>query len=314
MKNYSTTYKPFKYEKAMEFAESHERIHWIHDEADLSSDIKDWQRNLTPQEKNLVHQILKLFTQSDVSVGGAYIDKLLPLVKNNEIRNMYISFAAREGIHQRAYAALNDTLNLPESDYALFLQYSEMANKIEFIDREGDELALLLVRMIFAEGVGLFGSFSMLLNFQRFGKLKGMGEIVRWSILDENQHVDGHIYVLKEYLAENPFLVTDAFKKEIYNLAREVYALEEKFIDLVYAEGDIEGLKATEVKQYMKYLVDRRLIQIGLKGNFGVTDNPLTWFDEIIGASEHANFFEAKVTDYQKGGMVGDWGDAWKAS
>lgn len=182
----SITYRPFREEWAMSLAVEHENMHWVEGEADLAEDVKDWKHNLTPSERNLVHQILRLFTQSDAQVGGNYSSHYIPHFENNEIRCMLLSFAAREGVHQRAYALLNDTINLPESDYSAFLEYEEMADKIDFMAtmnmNSPTDVALALSKTVFSEGVSLFGAFALLLNLSRFGKMKGMCEIVRWSI------------------------------------------------------------------------------------------------------------------------------------
>lgn len=313
--SYNPTYRPFSYEWAMQYATDHENLHWHEGEADLSEDVKDWQKNLEPHEKNLIHQILRLFTQSDAQVGQNYIDFLLPTFKNNEVRCMLLSFAAREGIHQRAYALLNDTISLPESDYSAFLEYEEMEEKIEFMSantvvRE-EGVALALAKAVFNEGVSLFGAFAMLLNFQRFKKMKGMCEIVRWSILDESQHVEGLSRLFRVYIDENPHIVNDTFKKHIYDMSRKVYELECRFIDLAFAMGDVKGLTAQEVKDYVAYLLDRRLIQIGLKANFNIEYNPLGWFDELMTGAVHENFFETRVTDYEAAGMSGSWDDCF---
>lgn len=311
----SKTYKPQQYEWAVKHAEQSENLHWIHNEIDFSSDVADWKNNLTAEEKNLVHQILRLFTESDKTVASMYTTNLIPYFKNNEIQQMLISFAAREGIHQRAYAALLETLNLPDSDFEAFLEYKEMASKIDFMnDNDPKTLngrALSLAKNIFSEGVSLFGTFIILLNFQRRGKMKGMNTVNRWSILDEQCHTEGLIQLFKTYLEEHPRIVNDEFKKTIYEMARKVYELEDLFIDLAFKMGDVEGLTRLEVKQYIKYLIDRRLISMGLKGNFGVKDNPCEWFDVIMGASDHTNFFEERVVEYSKNGMSGNWGDIW---
>jgi glutaredoxin 3 len=131
---FSQTYKPFHYPWAVEITTRHEKAHWIEDELDLSEDVSDWKSGkVTQVEKDYVTNILRLFTQSDVAVGQNYYDQFIPKFKNNEIRNMLGSFAAREGIHQRAYALLNETLGLPDSEYHAFLEYKEMVNKIEFM-------------------------------------------------------------------------------------------------------------------------------------------------------------------------------------
>lgn len=312
---YSKSYKPFKYPWAMQLAEKHESIHWIHQEIDFSPDVKDWHKNLNENEKNLIHQILRLFTQSDAQVGTNYADFIIPRFRNNEIRNMLYSFVAREGIHQRAYAALNETLNLPDTDFEAFLEYKEMNEKIEFW-KDCDTktlhgLGLAICKNVFAEGVSLFASFVMLLNFQRFGKMMGMCTVNKWSILDESEHCIGLIKLFRTYVEEHPRIVTEEFKEDIRNIAKTTYKLESKFIDLAYEMGEIEGLPKEDVKQYIKYIIDRRLIELGIKGVYRVKDNPLPWIDEIVSAPIFENFFETKVTDYSKGGMSGTWEEAW---
>jgi ribonucleotide reductase beta subunit family protein with ferritin-like domain len=126
-----------------------------------------------------------------------------------------------------------------------------------------------------------------------------------------NCHVEGLTKLFMIYLEEHPRIVNDDFKKCIYEMARKVYDLEEKFIDLAFEMGDVKGLRKDEVKEYIKYLIDRRLISMGLKGNFGVKDNPCAWFDTIMSSSDHTNFFEERVVEYSKNGMSGNWSEAW---
>lgn len=308
---FSPTYKPFHNPWAMQLTVEHEDIHWTENELELAEDVKDWKQNLTPQEKNLVSQILRLFTQSDVQVGQNYADFFIPIFKNNEVRNWLYSVMAREGTHQRAYAMINETLNLPDSEFHAFLEYTEMYDKAVFMganDVNTDEgIALALAKTVFSEGVSLFGAFAMLLNFQRFGKMKGMCEAVRWSIIDESMHVEGAAALFRAFCEENPHVVTDKLKQDIYDMAREVDGLECKYFDLAFELGDVKGLSKAEMKDYSKYLLDRRLVQLGLKANFHIEKNPLKWFDQIMGSETHANFFESRVTDYQVVGMTGEW-------
>lgn len=189
---FSTTYKPFQYPWAMNIAEEHEKIHWGTWEAKLQEDVNQWKGGqISESEKQHITQILRIFTQSDVAVGGNYCDIFIKEFKNNEIRNMLLSFANREGTHQRAYALLNDTLGLAEKEYSAFLEFDEMREKIEFMTQAPEGLgrithiAFELARSVCNEGMSLFSAFVMLLNFQRFGKMRGMCEIVEWSIRDE---------------------------------------------------------------------------------------------------------------------------------
>ena len=307
----SKVYKPFKYPWAVELTQKHEEIHWIEQEADLGEDVADWKLKLTADEHDFITQILRLFTQSDIQVGANYHDFLIPRLKNNEVRNMLTSFAAREGVHQRAYALLNDTLGLPDEEYHKFMDYSEMADKIDFMatgnSATDQGLALCLAQSVFNEGVVLFASFVMLLNFQRFGKMKGMNTIVEWSLRDESIHCEGNAKLFKTLCAEKPHVVNDELKHKVYSMARKVVELEDSFIELVYQDYAIEGLAASEVKQYIRYITDRRLIQLGLKGNFLVKENPLPWLEWVLNGASHDNFFEKRVTEYSVNGMAGDW-------
>ena len=309
----SKTYKPFGYPWAVNMAIDHEKIHWGEWEAKLQDDVTQWKGGkLSISEKNHITQILRLFTQSDVAVGTNYIEYYLPKFKNNEIRAMLSSFVNREFVHQRSYALLNDTLGLDESEYSAFLEYEQMAEKIAFMQDidvgTTTGLALAVARSAMNEGMSLFSAFAMLLNYQRFGKMKGMCEIVEWSIRDETMHCEGMAKLFRTFCDEHPRIVNDEFKATIYQMFRDAVALEDKVIDLAFEMGDIEGLSKAEVKEYIRYIADRRLVQLGLKPNWGVTDNPLPWLEWIISGDSFKNFFEGVVTDYNASGMTGEWG------
>jgi len=217
-----------------------------------------------------------------------------------------------ESIHQHAYSLLLDTVGMPDIEYKAFSEYEAMAEKHEYITNvplklsDKESIAKnLAVYSAFTEGLQLFSSFVILLNFPRFGKMKGMGQIVTYSIRDESMHVEAMTKLFREFIKENLHLWTDEFKKEIYQVCREMVKLEDKFLDLVFEMGDIQGLSKHEMKQYIRYIADRRLLQLGLKPNFGVKDNPLNWLDDVLGV-EHQNFFEGRATTYMKGGIKGN--------
>lgn len=308
----NVTYKPFKYPWAVDYAVTHEKIHWGEWEAKLQDDVSQWKNKLSPQEISHITQILRLFTQSDVAVGTNYLEHYIPKFKNNEIRAMLTSFANREFIHQRSYALLNDTLGLPEDEFTTFLEYDEMKDKLEFmtnIDTNSHAgLAKAVARSAINEGMSLFSAFVMLINYSRFGKMRGMSEIVQWSIRDESLHAEGMTKLFREFCKEHPRIVNDDFKQDIYGMVREAVSLEDRVIDLAYSMGEVEGLTAEEVKQYIRYIADRRLIQLGLKGNYDVKKNPLPWLEPLIATTSHDNFFETVVTEYNSDGLSGDWG------
>jgi len=309
----SLVYKPFGYPEFVAKAIEHERIHWIEDELELQTDVAHWRNGkLTAAEKEHITQILKLFTASDVAVGTNYLEYYLPKFKNNEVRAMLSSFASREFIHQRSYALLNDTLGLDEAEFSAFLGVKQMADKVEFmadIDMHSHQgTSLAIARSVLNEGVSLFSAFAMLLNYQRFGKMPGMCTVVEWSARDETMHSDGMAMLFREFCKEHPRIVNDEFKKAIYEMFRTAIKLEDKVIDIAFKMGAVQGLSAEEVKQYIRFLADRRLIQLGLKGNWKVKENPLPWMETMLGSDSMSNFFEKRVTDYNAAGMTGDWG------
>lgn len=327
------TYKPFHYPKAYEFFSLHENLHWTKDEVNLGKDVLDWNTKLDQQTKDLITFILRLFTQADVQVGAGY-DVLLRVFKPTEIQLMLRGFAARENIHITAYADFTETIGMGEEFYQEFLEYSQMSDKMMYIhkarvrqfyeylnfaggnEEEAERLfhrdvaKMLAIYGGLVEGTMLFSSFAILMNLSRQGVMPGLKDIVKWSIIDENTHCEGNSWLFRQFIKEHRYIWEDSLKKEIYDAARTIVSLEEAFIDLVFSNGDIKGLTAIEMKQYIRYIADRRLIELSLKPNYGEKVNPLPWMEEIINSNSLGNFFERTVTEYGKGATTGTWEDA----
>lgn len=309
-------FKPFQYEWAYNYWLQHEQVHWLHTEVPLIEDSKEWNSKLTDEERNLLTHIFRFFTQGDIDVAGGYVKNYLPFFPQPEIRMMLSGFAAREALHIAAYSHLIETLGMPETVYNEFLQYKAMADKHAFFEKFSDYTDRKIAQQIaafsaFTEGLQLFSSFIMLLNFPRHGKMKGMGQIITWSIVDETMHTEAMIKLFRTYIEENRHLWNDKLKGEIYTIADKMVQLEDQFIDLAFEMGPLENLTAEDLKTYIRYIADRRLISLGLKGIFKVKKNPLPWVDEMINAPIHGNFFENRVTDYAKGALTGSWADVW---
>jgi ribonucleoside-diphosphate reductase beta chain len=201
---------------------------------------------------------------------------------------------------------------MPEIEYKAFAEYSAMADKHQYVDAvkvtKGDKKSIakaLAVYSAFTEGLQLFSSFIILLNFPRFGRMKGMRQIITYSIRDESLHVEAMTRLFREFVHENLDIWNDEFKKEIYQACRDMVDLEDRFLNLVFEMGDIEGLTKKEMQNYIRYIADRRLLQLGLKPNYKVKDNPLNWLDDVLGV-EHQNFFEGRATTYMKAGLRGN--------
>jgi glutaredoxin 3 len=305
--DFSKTYKPLQYQAAEDFRLASEDIHWIVKEVEMTKDVEDYKK-ASPEEKEFIKNILSIFTQSDFDVASGYLP-LINKVKNNEIRGMLTSFMAREYIHQEGYAHLNESLGFPDQYYTDFLKHRETADKDAYMrdEEHKDNFGLSLAKGILMEGISLFGSFIMLKNFERVGKYPGMCTINEWSLRDESLHIEGNAWLFRTWCKENPMEVNDNFKKGIYSMARQLVELETAFVDFAFGDYQPPRLNKDDVKTYIKYIADRRLIQLGLKPNFEVKENPLPWMDEITNGSSLSNFFEKKVTDYAVAGMTGEW-------
>lgn len=311
-------YKPFNYPWAYDAWLTHEQSHWLFSEVPMIEDVKDWKKKLTNSEKHFLTQIFRFFTQGDIDVAGGYVRNYLPYFPQPEIRMMLLGFAAREALHIAAYSHLIETLGLPETTYNEFLEYEEMKDKHDYVmeiskvnSSKENTATHIAVFSAFTEGMQLFSSFIMLLNFARHGKMRGMSQIVTWSIVDETIHTESMLKLFKTYIKENNEIWNDSLKSRIYSIAEKMVELEDKFIDLSFNMGDMDDLTSEDVKKYIRYIADRRLIGLGLKGIFKVKTNPLPWVEEMINAPIHTNFFENRATDYAKGALSGNWGDVW---
>ena len=311
-------YKPFVYPWAFEFYKKQQQMHWLPEEVPLQDDIKDYREKLSEGERTLIDNIFKFFTQADVDVCCGYAKHYLPTFKQPEIRMMLVSYAAMEAVHQEAYSLLLETLGKSDDMYQEFFDIQAMSEKHDYLtdfnmDNPHEMAKTMAVYSGFTEGVQLFSSFAILLNYPRHNMMKGMGQIVTWSIRDESLHVEGLSKLFRTFIAENPEIWTDKLKYEIYCAAERVVELEDKFIDICFDKADIPDLKAEEVKEYIRYIADRRLLGLGMKNIFHSADeNPLPWIDMQVNAVEHTNFFENRATEYAKASTQGNWQDIFK--
>ena len=307
----SHTYKPFRYPWAYDFWKTQQQVHWLPEEVPLGEDCKDWATKLTDKERNLLTQIFRFFTQSDVEVGANYMENYMPLFKPVEVRMMLAAFSNMETVHIAAYALLLETIGMPDSEFSAFMEYKEMAAKHDFLGKFGvgtekDILTSMAVFGGFTEGLQLFASFAMLMNFPRFNKMKGMGQIVSWSVRDESLHCEGMMKMFHTF-AEETGALTQSVKDDIADCCKTTVNLEDKFIDLAFEMGDVEGMTPTDIKNYIRYIADWRMKQLKLPTIYGVKEHPIPWLSEILNGVEHANFFEARATEYSKGATGGDW-------
>ena len=304
-------YKPFRYPWAYDFWKKQQQVHWMPEEVPLGEDLKDWAVKLNDKERNLLTQIFRFFTQSDVEVQDNYMERYGRVFKPTEVKMMLASFANMETIHIAAYALLLETIGMPETEFSAFMEYEAMKAKHDYmqtfgVDSHADICRTLAMFGGFTEGLQLFASFAMLMNFPRFNKMKGMGQIVSWSIRDESLHCDG---IIKLYHAFNKETgaVTKSVADDIVDCCKTVVGMEDNFIDLAFEAGDIQGMTPDDIKKYIRFVADWRLRQLDLPEVYGVRENPLPWLQALLSGVEHANFFEARATEYSKAATKGQW-------
>lgn len=326
------TYNVERYPWAYEAWKRQQQIHWMGEEIPLGEDVKDWQSDRLPEsERNLLTQIFRFFTQSDIEVADNYFMRYVPIFKPLEIQMMMGAFINMETVHIDAYALLLTTLGMPNTEFEAFREYACLRAKTDYMHSFGvntcsDVARTLAMFGAFTEGMSLFASFAMLMNFPRFNKMKGMGQVVTWSVRDESLHCESIIWLFHTWARETGS-VTPAVAQDITDVGVTMVELEDKFIDLAFELGPVEGMTPDDVKSYIRYIADWRFTQLKMKPIYGyfegekghykqVKEHPLPWFSAMLNGVEHANFFEARATEYSKGATRGDWhgaGGVWAA-
>jgi ribonucleoside-diphosphate reductase beta chain len=307
----SRSYKPFRYPWAYDFWKRQQQVHWVPEEVPLGEDCKDWAAKLDGAERNLLTQIFRFFTQSDVEVNDNYMERYARVFKPTEIKMMLSAFSNMETVHIAAYALLLETIGMPEAEFSAFLEYEAMKAKHDYMGKFGVETNADIARTLamfgaFTEGLQLFASFAMLMNFPRFNKMKGMGQIISWSVRDESLHCEGMIRLFHAFKKETG-AVTPGVAADIVDMCKTVVSLEDRFIDLAFEMGPVQGMTPDDIKAYIRFVADWRLRQLELPEVYGVKEHPLPWLQALLSGVEHANFFEARATEYSKAATKGAW-------
>jgi len=310
-------YKPFEYPTAFDYWLKQQQAHWIHTEVPMMSDINDWKQNLNETEKNIIGSILKGFAQTETVVNDYWTGLVTKWFRKPEIIAMATVFGAMETIHAEAYSLLNEELGL--DDFSEFLEDETTMAKIEALTENaasfGDEVnwheraKSLAIFSAFTEGVNLFSSFAVLLSFKLRNKLKGVGQIVEWSIRDESMHSDAGCWLFRTLLEEKPELKTPELEAAINEAALLSLKLELDFIEKVYEQGDLEGCSKDDLTSFIKHRVNTKMGDLGYRPIVNGIDvkavERMKWFDHLSAGKQHTDFFANRVTNYSKG--VQDW-------
>jgi len=306
-------YRPFHYPKAFEFFTKQQQAHWLPTEVKMSGDIKDYNENLTEAEKSVVIKILRLFTTIEIDAEDYWTQVSKWFGGHPEIAQMAASNAAMEAIHIWGYDYLNQSLNLPLSEYESFLKDPAMMAKKERLGQVlsnvktlEDKAVSLAVFSAFTEGVSLFSSFAVLMSFSKANKLKGVANVVAWSVRDESLHSDAGCWLFRTLMEENPNLLTDDIKERVIDAARLAVSLEDDYIDAVFSDGEIEHISSKDLKAYIRFRANTKLNDLGLKKNWRSIDMEAvkritSWFDVMVAGNDHNDFFDTTSVNYSKG-------------
>ena len=305
--NKRDVYKPFEYSKAYEFWEKQQGAHWHPFEVPMTKDISDWNSNLSEGERNVIGQVLKSFTQTEIHVNDYWSQRVSRWFPKPEICMMASAFAAMEAIHTTAYAYLNDSLGLDEWD-AFLKDPTAVAKLNRLQDTKGNskrEIARSLA--VFSgctEGVNLFSSFAILMSLSRSNLLDGLETIVSWSARDESLHSQAGCWLFNQLTEENPQIMDDDFKDEIYDAFRLTVKLEDDFIDNAFSKGGVRNLTPEDLKVMIRERANSKLHDIGLGANWKRLDpdslERMAWFQEVD--MKNTDFFAKKVVDYFRSG------------
>jgi len=318
--DYRVAYKPFEFpEYYTEGWLKQAQAFWLHTEISMQGDIKDWNEKLNDSEKNLVGNILLGFAQTECAVSDYWTQKVVSWFPKHEIQQMAMMFGSQETIHAVAYSYLNETLGL--ENFEAFLQDEatmERFNNLvayEGTDKKGIAKSLA-VFSAFAEGVSLYSAFAVLYSFQMRNLLKGVGQQMKWSVRDESLHSKMGCQLFRHMCEEDPSLLADC-KKEILDAAEAMLEAEEKYIDKMFEQGDIENLKAYDIKQFIRKRLNEKILELGYRDcgkhfDFNPKSaNNLDWFYHLTGGVTHTDFFAIRPTDYSKANEKEDFADMW---
>jgi len=313
-------YKPFEYpEYYTDGWLKQAQAFWLHTEIPMSGDVKDWNEKLTVSEKNLVGNILLGFAQTECAVSDYWTQNVVSWFPKHEIQQMAMMFGSQETIHAVAYSYLNETLGL--ENFEAFLQDEATMERFDNLVSYDGNKSTGIARSIaifsaFAEGVSLYSAFAVLYSFQLRNLLKGVGQQMKWSVRDESLHSKLGCRLFRHMCEEDKSLLKTC-KKDIINAAETMLRAEEKYIDKMFEQGDIENLKAYDLKQFIRKRLNEKLVELGYKDERGYFEfnsksaKNLDWFYHLTGGHTHTDFFAVRPTDYSKANEGEDFEDIW---
>ena len=308
---------PLKYQWAYELYRNMKANHWEPEDIPMAKDIEQWRGNdLSDVERWIIRMGIGYFSAAEGIVGDNIQHVVRELVTAPELKLVLGRHAHEENIHADSLLYMISSLGInPHECEAMFEDVPTILRKNEFVSRVSRELRRdmdlsqasekqALARNIFVfgqcmEGTQFYGLFGMILSLYRQNKFPGIGQMFRYTLRDESNHIELLRNLLVELIRENPDVWTDEFQQELVSLMKEAVQLEKEFINDCLPVNAV-GLSSEEFAEYIDYIADRRLENVGLPLlNEGVK-NPFPWLAEMMDIKKEQNFFEGRVTEYQK--------------
>lgn len=309
---------PLRYGWAYELYQKMKANHWEPEDVPMQRDVEQWRSAdaLSEVDRWIVKMGVGYFSAAEGIVGDNILTVIRELVTASELKLVLGRHAHEENIHADSLLYMISSLGLnPHECEAMFEDIPSIVAKNEFVTRLSHGLrrdldltvpenVALFAKNLFVfgqcmEGTQFYGLFGMILSLYRQGKLTGVGTMFRYTLRDESNHIELLRRLLLELAAENPHVWTEELREELRELMREAVELEKRFIaDVLPVDG--VGLSRDEFEGYIDYIADRRLVSLGLEPLAPGATNPLPWLAELMDIGKEQNFFEGRVTEYQK--------------
>lgn len=318
---------PFKYTWAWDKYLTGCANHWMPNEINMAADVALWKdpNGLSEDERRIIKRNLGFFSTADSLVANNLVLAVYRHITNPECRQYLLRQAFEEALHTHAYQYIIESLGLDETEvFNMYRELPSVASKaswaLPFTQSLGDPtfqtgtpendqrlLRDLIAFYVVFEGIFFYVGFAQILSMGRRNKMVGTSEQFQYILRDESMHMNFGIDVINQIKIENPHLWTDKFKQEIIELVKDGVELEYQYAKDTMPHG-ILGMNAEMFEEYLHFIANRRLVQIGLPEQYPGAENPFPWMSEMMDLKKEKNFFETRVIEYQAGGTL-NWDD-----
>jgi ribonucleoside-diphosphate reductase beta chain len=314
---------PFKYDWAWQKYLDGCANHWMPQEVNMTADVATWKSNdgLSEDERRIVMRSLGYFSTADSLVANNLVLGIYRLITNPECRQYLLRQAFEEAIHTHAYQYCIESLGMDEGEiFNMYREVPSVAKKAAWslshthelsdpnfstgkIETDQQLLRNLIGFYAVTEGIFFYCGFTQILSMGRRNKMTGVAEQFQYILRDESMHLNFGIDVINQIKLENPHLWTEEFKEEVTQMIIEGTALEIEYARDTMPRG-VLGMNAAMMEEYLHFIANRRLNQLGLSEQFPGAQNPFPWMSEIMDLRKEKNFFETRVIEYQTGGAL----------